>query len=200
MPWGRCLPLLLLLCATTGCATTGSARSPSPIARLVAAAQGFVDAPSFRFSERGERQDCSGFVQGAFSTVGEQLIDAVARGESATEQVFRTARSRGRVRGGRGLRAGDLLFFHNTYDRNGNGLRDDRFTHLALVETSTGPRAVTLLHFASGRVRRDVMDLTRPSVAIDPQTGRTVNSFLRRGTGRRLTSQLFFKSARPLDR
>jgi hypothetical protein len=65
--------------------------------------------------------------------------------------------------------AGDLVFFHQTYDRNRTGRNDDPWTHVALVEAVDGS-AVTLLHRGGRGVERVRMDLARPSdpAANDP--------------------------------
>ena len=96
------------------------------------------------------------------------------------------------------MRPGDLAFFHNSWDRNGNKLRDDRFTHVALVERVADDGTIRLLHFASGKVKRDVMNLRHKNTARDPDTGETLNSYLRRGGGKVLTGQLFFRFGRPV--
>jgi len=105
--------------------------------------------------------DCSGYVLAALRAAGvhPRLPPARSRSESLHRASRRVARPR----------PGDLAFFHDTYDRDRDGRRNDRFTHVALVEAVDGT-TVTLLHRGRGRVERVHMDLARPSdpAANDP--------------------------------
>lgn len=148
---------------------------------------------------RPYRSDCSGFVEASYDSIRISLVDPTLRGVSGTHILFKSLAGRNRITGRR-IAPGDLLFFHNTHDRNGNRIRDDRFTHVALAESVDDDGTVTFLHFASGKVKRDVLNLAHPNVARDPVSGRSWNSFLRRGGGRVLAGELFFKSGRPLPR
>ena len=194
--------LALLVCSllVAGCATTRGAKKKAvdPLDRVLATAAQLVGETSVTVQGRSYRSDCSGFVCAAYHAIDLDLIDPSVRGQSGTELLYRTFKDKGRIRGGAALRRGDLLFFHNTWDRNGNKLRDDRFTHVGLVELVESDGRATFLHFASGRVKRGVVNLTHPDVSRDPTTGVEWNSQLRRGRGKTLTGQLFFRSARPL--
>jgi hypothetical protein len=100
------------------------------------------------------RLDCSGYVLSAFAAAGVVLELHPAR--SRSESLYRVSRVVTRPA------PGDLVFFHDTHDRDHNGRRGDRFTHVALVETVDGT-ALTLLHRGGRRVERIRMDLSRPS-------------------------------------
>jgi hypothetical protein len=80
----------------------------------------------------------------------------LAPARSLTESLFRASAPAELPR------PGDLAFFHDTYDRNRDGRRNDRFTHVALVEAVEGA-AVLLLHRGSRGIERVRMDLGRPS-------------------------------------
>jgi hypothetical protein len=58
-------------------------------------------------------------------------------------------------------RAGDLVFFHDTYDRNRDGKLGDRWTHVALVEEVDGER-ISILHRGGRGIIRLRMDLAHP--------------------------------------
>lgn len=127
------------------------------------------------------RLDCSGYVLAAFAAAGVTVELEPAR--SRTESLYRASRPVTRPR------PGDLVFFHDTHDRDRNGRRGDRFTHVALVEASDGT-ALTLLHRGGRRVERVRMDLSRPS---DPAANDPVRVRRRRdprGT-RYLSGELF---------
>jgi len=148
---------------------------------------------------RPYRADCSGFIEAAFSKTAVRLIATSASGGSSSEHMYRTLKEAGRLRADRKLRPGDLVFFHNTWDRNRNGLRDDLFSHVGLVDRVASDGTVSFFHFVSGRVTRGTMNLRHPGEARDPETGKTWNSPIRRGGGRVFAGQLFFRGGHPLD-
>jgi len=75
---------------------------------------------------------------------------------------------------------GDLVFFHNTHDRDRDGRWDDWLTFVAIVESVSRDGTITALGFAEGRVQRVYLNLMRPDVSVDKK-GRTLNSVLREG-------------------
>lgn len=216
---------LWILLVVTGCAGRaprvapgpGVAAGPAPVEApapaevpaedLEAALQRRVEAVLRRgASLHGERRvvldgeswraDCSGFVAACYAPEAD-LTDADLATPSVAETMWHTLERRGqRVEQ---PRPGDLVFFDDSYDRNGNGLRDDPLSHVGLVEAVDVEGTVTFLHFSSGRVKRDVLNLRSPDVHQGPQ-GQVWNAFLRRGrSGERLAGQLLRGFARPLE-
>jgi len=114
--------------------------------------------------------------------------------------IYRTFKAQKRVHNRKRPKPGDIAFFHNTHDRNGNGLRDDRFTHIALVESVADDGTVRFLHFASGRVQRDHLNRFHRNVARDPDSKKVWNDTIRRGGGKTLAGQLLFRFASPLPK
>lgn len=198
----RSLPLLLLLVFVSGCVTAHAARRKADrdLQRVLDQALMLLGETRVRVGDTPYRSDCSGFVSAVYDSANVALVDEGAGGRSGTEQIFRSLKARGRVHSNKRPNPGDLAFFHNTVDRNGNGVRDDRFTHVAMVEKVNADGTIHLVHFASGKVKRDVMNLFQPNQARDPETGRPTNGYMRRGGGKVLTGQLFFKFGRPLPR
>jgi len=92
--------------------------------------------------------------------------------------------------------AGDLVFFDNSYDRNGDGRLNDPFTHAGLVEQVLADGTVLIIHATNHGIVREPMNLFRPREEADPD-GRPINAPLRRKTSRdprhmpRLMSELF---------
>jgi cell wall-associated NlpC family hydrolase len=194
------LCLLILVTLGSGCAGRGARRrGPDDLTRVLAQADALVGKSQLTVGGQRHRSDCSGFVQAAYSAAGLDLIGDGAGGSSGSEAMYRTLKQRGRLVPDSAIRPGDLLFFHNTWDRNGNGIRDDRFSHVALAEAVDREGTVTFVHFASGRVKRDVLNLRHPEDATGAG-GATWNSTLRRGRGKVLAGQLFFRAGRPLPR
>ena len=126
-------------------------RAAEPDSRGISIRQRIV-AAARRHLGRAWRGDCSDFVERVHAEAGVPLKVLAAR--SASEGLWRAARPVERPR------PGDLAFFHDTFDRDGDGRRGDRFTHVALVESISGPRAV-LIHRGSRGIRRLTMNLSR---------------------------------------
>jgi len=121
------------------------------------------------FSAAGERfaADCTGFVQAVYAAEGvplRRLMQIAAPAErSGVAAALRAVERYGLVFGGGGEwpAPGDLVFWHDTWDRNGNGDADDRFTHLGLVEYVVDG-TVVFLHRGSRGVARGAMRLDLP--------------------------------------
>jgi hypothetical protein len=54
---------------------------------------------------------------------------------------------------------GDLVFFHNTEDRNTDGRNNDWYTHVGIVESVEDDGTVTFLHYSQGSVRTGHLNL-----------------------------------------
>ncbi|HAN30380.1 MAG TPA: hypothetical protein DCQ06_02170, partial [Myxococcales bacterium] len=72
------------------------------------------------------------------------------------------------------LRPGDLVFFRDTNDLNGNGKPDDGVTWVAVLEQIHQDRLIVIGQRA-GRVRRMAVSSQRPHVTRDP-SGKVVNT------------------------
>ena len=136
-----------------------------------------VDGESFRY-------DCSGLVSAAYTKAGLELSGTSA---SLNALARKTGTFHERLR----PEVGDIVFFDNTWDRNGNGRRDDSLTHVAVVESIDDKGTQTLVHLGGKGVVRMMMNLEEPGVYKDA-SGAILNSYLRRGkSGERLTGQLW---------
>ncbi|MCA9563465.1 MAG: hypothetical protein KC561_08245 [Myxococcales bacterium] len=109
--------------------------------------------------------------------------------------IYRHAEETGSIYHATRPAVGDLVFFHNTFDRNGDGRTNDWYTHVALVESVDSDGQMSLLSFMNGQVSRTYMNLEQPDVGNDGDTVR--NTQLRRRTAddpeytQYLASQLF---------
>jgi uncharacterized protein YukE len=193
--------------AGAGCAgpsrSTGQALALSELqARLAARGAAWLGQGRQRFEAAGQRfnPDCSGFIEAVYAAEGIQLrriLQAAAPREGSAVAAAWTAAERFGVRwtGGDWPAPGDLVFFDDTWDRNGNGRRDDPLTHLGLVEWVDVDGTVTFLHRGGAGVTRGHLNLFRPGQASD-EGGRPLNSAVRvrRGpddAGPVLAGQLF---------
>jgi hypothetical protein len=136
------------------------------------------------FQAGGERfnADCTGFVQAVYALEGvplRQLMRTAAPGEkSGVAAAYRAMEAYGVIFGGGGEwpAPGDLVFWHDTYDRNRNGKADDRFTHVGIVEYVVDG-TVVFLHRGGKKVARGAMTPDRPHERT--AGGVTVNSPIR---------------------
>jgi hypothetical protein len=152
--------------------------------RLAARAGSLVGAGLEPFAVSGERfqPDCSGFVEAVYEAEGiplRRLMQRAApRARSGVAAAFEAVRAYGEAFGGEARpHPGDLVFFHATWDRNGNARLDDAFTHMGIVERVEG-ETVVFLHRGGKGVTRAVMTASRPGEARD-RDGRELNSPLR---------------------
>ena len=185
-------PLLVaaLSLAAAGCATTSptlrAALDQSDLqARLAARGHAWVGQGAAPFQVGGERfnPDCSGFVEAVYAAEGvplRRLAQQAAPGETSGVAALWAAAGRygERWRGGDWPAPGDLVFFDDTWDRNGNGARDDPFTHLGLVEWVDQQGTVTFLHRGGAAVLRGHLRLDRPDDLLAPD-GAELNAPLR---------------------
>jgi len=192
---GATAALAALLLAGSGCAgprlSLSAALERSDLqARLAARAAAMLGTGAERFVVGGEtfNPDCSGFVEAVYAAEGvalRRILQAAApRETSAVAAAWAAAGAYGeRWRGGEWPAPGDLVFFDDTWDRNGNGRRDDPLTHLGIVEWVEVDGTVRFFHRGGRGVVRGVLTLDRPDRAA-AEDGRPLNSFLRVKAGR----------------
>lgn len=151
--------------------------------------------------------DCSGFVCALYYQMG---IDLFEFGEapdddetgSGTEIIYRRLSRSGQVFSKDPL-PGDLVFFDNTWDRDGDGQFNDTFTHIAVVERIRPSGTVEMLHLGSTGIGRIHLNIERSSEYRDEKTGEILNHKLRRKASGdtdqtpSLTGQLFRAFGRP---
>ncbi|MDP2316079.1 MAG: CHAP domain-containing protein [Pseudomonadota bacterium] len=146
------------------------AERPAPVA-IAEAAAGFVGQRSLLVDGEPYRQDCSGLVEAALASAG-----CAFRGSSA--MLFEEAKAQRVLHRRRMPSPGDIAFFDDTYDRNGNGRRDDPLSHVAVVEAVDRDGTITLVHFGSKGVARVTMNLRHPEERTSPD-GKELNDYLR---------------------
>jgi len=180
----------------------------SPIAHAVVSyAVAHLGArPPLKVGGKTFRFDCSGFVRAAYYHAGIDLFAVdprrIKQGMSGTEILYQRVLETGGAFTRR-PRAGDLVFFDNTYDRNRNGKLDDRFTHVGIVETILPDGTVRIIHLGNAGIGRIHMNLSKRNVYRDPDTGEILNHKLRRQRStdpartRYLAAQLFRVYGRP---
>tara|TARA_B110000037_G_C16960587_1_gene440787 strand:- start:211 stop:876 length:666 start_codon:yes stop_codon:yes gene_type:complete len=156
--------------------TSTSFRTPTSFRRkggskVAESAKKLVGAKSLRVDGISYRYDCSGFVMAAHAKAS-IMIDGSTKmlyDESKEENVFHHKKK---------PFVGDVVFFDNSYDRNKNGRRDDKLTHIAIVEKVESDGTMTLIHLGSKGIVRTIMNLYYPDMHQD-QNGKVLNSYLR---------------------
>jgi hypothetical protein len=153
-------------------------------ARLAARAASLVgQARDFRVAGERFNRDCTGFVQAVYEAEGiplRAIMQRTAPNErSGVVAAFRAMQEHGTIFGGGGEwpAPGDLVFWHDTYDRNRNGRADDGFTHVGVVEYVGEDGTVVFLHRGKKAVARGAMNPERPGEA--KANGYVVNSPIR---------------------
>jgi hypothetical protein len=137
----------------------------------------------FQVGEERFNPDCSGFVEAVYAAEGVALrrlaMQAAPSEDSGVAALWAAAGRYGsRWRGGDWPAPGDLVFFDDTWDRNGNGRRDDPLTHIGLVEWVDERGTVTFLHRAGAGVVRGHLTLERRDT-FRASDGAELNAFLR---------------------
>lgn len=166
-------------------------RPVSPFqARIVDAADYYLEAENVP-----PRDDCSGLVVAIYTRAGMPVEGSVASlydRYAAARALYRRKRPD----------LGDLVFFDNTFDRDGNGRLDDRLTHIGVVIAVDPYGTITIAQGGTTGGRTTlVMNLEHPEERTDA-AGNPMNEPLRRKTPndppgtKYLASQMFRAFAR----
>lgn len=142
--------------------------------------------------------DCAGLVRGVYATQRIDLYDGLGEldGGNGVGRIYTHVFEHGRIHYGPTVHPGDLVFFHNTWDFNRDGLPNDPLTHVGIVETVERDGTVIFVSWVSAGVERYRMNLRHPGIHKTAE-GRVLNDHMRRKgfgdseTTRYLTGQLF---------
>jgi len=167
-------------------------------AALVRTAVRLVGRARVEVDGRQYRADCSGFVQGVYASQRVDVYDGLGEldGGNGVGRIYTHVLQHGRIHYGPSVYPGDLVFFHNTWDFNRDGLPNDPLTHVGVVERVERDGTVVFVSWVSSGVERYRMNLHRPDVHKNAK-GRVLNDYMRRKgindpeTTRYLTGELF---------
>jgi len=104
----------------------------------------------------------------------------VGPNDGSIVDIYRHCQSEGTVYHSTRPAVGDLVFFHNTWDRNDDGRNNDWYTHVGLVESVDEAGTIGVLGYVDGRVARVWMNLDHPET--DTRDGGELNTRLRART------------------
>jgi hypothetical protein len=134
---------------------------------------------------RGRRfnMDCTGVVLAVYYWAGMDLSRDLARysGNGVT-RLYKSLESRDLLYRTRDPAPGDIIFWDNTYDRNGDGRFNDALTHTGMVVNTHPDGGIEYIHLNYRRgIILEAMNLHHPDAYQDTRRGKVtiVNSPMR---------------------
>jgi len=176
-------------------------RMPSRSA-IVRTAAKLVGAKTIESNGRRVSYDCAGVTRAIFLKHGIDLYDSSASDPEANgvRLIHAHIRQQGTFHQGPVVHPGDLVFFDNTWDFNGDSKVNDPLTHVGVVERQEPDGTVIFISRVAGAIDRYHMNLAFPHVH-KTAAGRILNDYLRRKdvndpvNTRHLTGELFAQFA-----
>ncbi len=174
-------PLVVLLALFAGCATVEEGRLPEyrraraeaiaeaqggsvEGARVAAAALDLVGERNLTVAGRRFNFDCTGTILAAYYAAGYDLAAGFgAYSGNGVSRLYAMSEDQGTLRYREPLKPGDIVFWDNSYDRNGDGRWNDELTHAGIIVDVSGDGTVTFVHhnYREGVVTA-TMNITRP--------------------------------------
>lgn len=177
------------------CGTIEPAPSRSAIVKT---AVKLVGAKTVESNGRRIAYDCAGVTRAVFLRHGIDLYDNSESDPDANgvRLIYAHMQQQGIFHQGPVAHPGDLVFFDNTWDYNGDGQVNDPLTHIGIVERQEQDGTVVFISRVAGAVERYRMNLSLPHIHKTAE-GRVLNDYIRRkGVGDpanadHLTGELF---------
>jgi hypothetical protein len=141
----------------------------------------FVGATTIESHGRRIAYDCAGVTRAVFLRHGIDLYDAdpIDHHANGVRIIHAHIRQQGRFHRGPVAHPGDLVFFNNTWDYNGDGKVNDSLTHIGIVERQEPDGTVIFISRVASAIERYHMNLRLPHVH-KTADGRILNDYLRR--------------------
>jgi hypothetical protein len=142
--------------------------------------------------------DCAGVARAVYLEHGIDLYRAPSREVNANgvRLIYNHVHRHGILHRGPDVRPGDLVFFDNTWDFNGDGQANDPLTHIGIVEEVEPDGTVVFISRVASAIERYRMNLEQPHIHRTGD-GRVLNDYIRRkhptdpADTARLTGELF---------
>ncbi len=125
--------------------------------------------------------DCAGVTRAIYLAHGIDLYEGgAADGKTnGVGLIYTHVRKHGRLHRGPVVQAGDLVFFDNTWDYNGDGLVNDPLTHVGIVERVESDGTIVFISRVAGAIERYRMNVAQPHIHRTTE-GRLLNDYMRR--------------------
>lgn len=172
--------------------------SPSIRSAIALSASQLVGARTITSQGKPIAYDCAGVARAIFLKHGIDLYSDASSDPKANgvKLIYAHVRRHGTLHQGPIADPGDLVFFDNTWDFNGDGQLNDPLTHVGVVEQLESDGTIVFISRVSGSIERYRMNLGWPHVHKTSE-GRILNDYIRRKLPtdpvetNRLTGELF---------
>ncbi len=154
-----------------------SGRALLPVqARLLAGAHYFLGKTELVWAGRSYTYDCTGTILAIYAYAGIDLADRFNHYTgNGVQRLYKIMRRHDLLSSTHFPQVGDIVFWDNTYDANGNGLWDDPLTHAGMVVAVTPSGEISYIHqnYAKGIII-EKMNLIHPDVYTEVEGDTTV--------------------------
>lgn len=186
-------------------ATTPPERDAVPVltslpsrSAIVQSAARLVGARTITSQGKQIAYDCAGVARAVYLEHGIDLYRATNRERNANgvRLIHNHVDQHGVLHRGPDVMPGDLVFFDNTWDFNGDGEANDPLTHIGIVEEVESDGTVVFISRVASAIERYRMNLEQPHIHRTGD-GRVLNDYIRRkhptdpADTARLTGELF---------
>ena len=153
---------------------------PSRSAIIESAAR-LVGARTITSQGRRIGYDCAGVTRAIFLEHGIDLYRGAVNDPkgNGVRLIHNHVRRHGILHRGTNVSPGDLVFFDNTWDFNGDGKLNDPLTHVGVVERLESDGTVIFISRVANAVQRYYMNLDQPHIHKNAD-GRVLNDYIRR--------------------
>jgi len=185
----------VVIMTLAGCSSTPVARVPSsrfevtPVQKspsatrteIVHSATKLLGARLIESNGRRVAYDCAGVTRAIFLEHGIDLYHSSTtdRRANGVRLIYNHIRQHGRLHQDSIAQPGDLVFFDNTWDFNGDGWLNDPLTHVGVVERIESDGTVVFISRVAEAIQRYRMNLALPHVH-KTADGRILNDYIRR--------------------
>ncbi len=148
--------------------------------QIVQAAETLLSTQNYFVGGQRYSYDCTGTILAIYAMAGVRLLDLFPRFSGAgVERLYAIAESQDLLYHSDLPQPGDLIFWDNTYDKNGDTQWNDWLTHVGLVLSVSEDGTIEYVHhdYRQGAVRAR-MSLLDPETHLGPD-GVVVNSPMR---------------------
>ena len=188
---------IVAVATLVGCATSMKERAQRPSAggqtccksveassrrtAIVRTASKLVGATNIQVNGKRIAYDCAGVTRAIFLAHGIDLYNSGSLDPQANgvRLIHHHISQHGRFHQGPVVRPGDLVFFDNTWDYNGDGIINDPLTHVGIVERQEADGTVIFISRVAGAIERYRMNLALPHLHKTAE-GRILNDYIRR--------------------